>query len=332
MNLSKRISVLSEVGNLLHPENESLSEIFAKTEMFNPWFTRLHCELMVKNFREQFFNADKLTQWTNNYQINDDNNKTIGLVLAGNVPFVRMHDILSVVMSGNKAQVKLSSKDTFFFPWLHKQLINIEPEFENKINFVERLENFDAVIATGSNNSARYFNYYFGKYPNIIRRNRTSVAIITGNESDEEILELGKDVFYYYGLGCRNVSKIFIPELYDLEKLFRIWDDFRYIADNTKYNNNYDYNRALLLLNQTPHLTNDFFMIRETEDLFSPISVLFCERYTNDEDLALKINTIGADLQCVASNKEGNTPFGKTQFPELWDYADNVDTMKFLTA
>ncbi len=332
MNLSKKINGFSQVGDLLHPENESLSEIFAKTEMFNPWFTRMHCELMAKNFREQFFNAEKLTQWTNKYQINNNDNKTIALVLAGNVPFVGMHDILSVVMSGNKAQVKLSSKDTFFFPWLHKQLIKVEPDFINKISFVERLENFDAVIATGSNNSARYFNYYFGKYPNIIRRNRTSVAIITGNESDEEILELGKDVFYYYGLGCRNVSKIFIPELYDLEKLFRIWDNFRYIADNTKYNNNYDYNRALLLLNQTPHLTNDFFMIRETEDLFSPISVLFCERYINDETLALKINTIGSDLQCVASNKDGNTPLGKTQFPELWDYADNVDTMKFLTA
>ena len=126
MNLSKRISVLSEVGNLLHPENESLAEIFAKTEMFNPWFTRLHCELMVKNFREQFFNADKLTQWTNNYQIGDDNNKTIGLVLAGNVPFVGMHDILSVIISGHTAMVKLSSKDTFFFPWLHKQLIKID--------------------------------------------------------------------------------------------------------------------------------------------------------------------------------------------------------------
>ncbi len=331
MKSEQRLNILSEVGKLLMSENSDLQEVFAKTEEFNPWFTHLHCELMVQNFREQFLSFDKLNAWTSNYNINQKNPKTIGLVFAGNVPYVGMHDLLSVLVSGNRAMVKLSSRDTFFFPWLHKLLLQLNREFGQQIQFVERLEKFDAVIATGSNNSARYFNAYFGKYPNIIRRNRTSIAIINGNETEEELYALGKDVFYYYGLGCRNVSKIFIPELFDVELLFRVWEDFRYINDNTKYNNNFDYNRALLLLNQTPHLTNDFFMLRETEDLFSPISVLFSERYTNSDELSSKIQNIASDLQCVVSQNPGNTPFGQTQFPELTDYADNVDTMAFLT-
>ncbi|MBC8046213.1 MAG: hypothetical protein H7Y00_05410 [Fimbriimonadaceae bacterium] len=195
---------------------------------------------------------------------------------------------------------------------------------------MERLENFDAVIATGSNNSARYFEYYFGKYPHIIRRNRASISILTGHETEEQLYDLGKDVFYYYGLGCRNVSKIYMPPTFEAEKLFRIWEDYRYVIDNNKYKNNYDYNRALLLLNQTPHLANDFFMMAEESRLFSPLSTIHYEYYSDSIDMQNKMNLIQEDLQCVVANTEGNTAFGKTQFPELWDYADHVDTMKFL--
>ncbi len=330
MTLKERIDGFTELGDVLSSRDNDLSEVLYKTETHNPWFTKLNCELMLENLTENFFEREKLRSWSEKYGSLPEKNKTVGLVLAGNVPFVGMHDILSVIISGNKARVKLSSKDVFFFPWLHKQLIDINKEFGEKLLFVEKLENFDAVIATGSNNSARYFEYYFGKYPHIIRKNRTSIAILSGNESDEELYKLGKDVFYFYGLGCRNVSKIYFPELFDRQKLFRVWEDFRYISENTKYNNNFDYNRAILLLNQTPYLTNDFFMLQETDKLFSPISVLFCETYNDEQDLNNKIVALGENIQCVVAKSDGNTDFGQTQFPKLGNYADNVDTMEFL--
>ncbi|MFI5170773.1 MAG: acyl-CoA reductase [Chitinophagales bacterium] len=330
MNLKERINGFSELAKTLDDSNAELSEIIRKTEAQNPWFTEFHCRLMVKNFREKFFNPEKLHSWLKKYGELPEKNKTIGLVLAGNIPFVGMHDMLCVIMSGNRAMVKLSAKDDLFFPWVYQQLLKTDKAFENKITFVERLEGFDAVIATGSNNSARYFEYYFGKYPNIIRKNRTSISILKGDETDEEIYALGKDVFYFYGLGCRNVSKIYFPEVFDREKLFRVWEDFRYVSENTKYHNNYDYNRAILLLNQTPFLTNDFFMLQETDKLFSPISVLFCETYSSQNDLNTKISELGENIQCVVAKADDNTQFGSTQFPELNDYADNIDTMEFL--
>jgi hypothetical protein len=331
MNLSERIEAFNEVGKLLDKtSNNDFSEVLRKTAMFNPWFTRFHCELMLKNFRKNFFDANKLNDWTKKYGALPEKNKIVGLVLAGNVPFVGMHDILCVLMSGNIAKIKMSSKDEYFFPWLHQQLRIINNQFSEKLLFVERLENFDAVLATGSNNSARYFEYYFGKYPHIIRKNRTSISILTGAETDYELYELGKDIFYFYGLGCRNVSKIYFPDTFDRQKLFRVWEDFRYISENTKYNNNFEYNRAILLLNQTQFLTNEFFMLRETDKLFSPISVLFCETYRDQNDLNNKIIGLGENIQCVVAKAEGNTRFGQTQLPGLNDFADNVDTMDFL--
>lgn len=331
MILNKQVEMLLQMGETLKPCNE-LAEVLAKTEAHNPWFTKFHTELMLSAFRQQFFNAEKISNWLSAYPSHAEKNISVGLVLAGNVPFVGMHDFISVLASGNKAKVKLSSKDRFFFPYIAEKLFAMDPEWKTKIEFVDKLENFNAVIATGSNNSARYFEYYFGKYPHIIRKNRTSIAILTGDESDEELHELGKDVFYFYGLGCRNVGKIFLPELFEPEKLFRIWDDFNYVMENNKYKNNYDYNRALLLLNQTPHLANDFFMMVESRELFSPLANVYYEFYDSREELDAKINAVADDLQCVVASAEGNTPFGKTQFPELYDYADHVDTMQFLSA
>lgn len=330
MKLTERIESIAATGAIIESMPADLQEVLQKTEAGNRWFTEMHCRLMLKNFTNAFLNAEKLQQWAFPYGELPDGGKTIGLVLAGNVPYVGMHDLLCVLMSGHRAMVKLSSKDLYFFPWWHNTLTEINPAFAYRIVFAERLENFDAVIATGSNNSSRYFEYYFGKYPHIIRKNRTSVAIITGNESDEQLKLLGRDVFYFYGLGCRNVSKLFVPRDFNVERIFPLWEDFNYVQDNNKYKNNYDYNRALLLLNNTPHLANDFFMLVETPDLFSPLSTVYYERYDNAEALQEKINAIGDQLQCVVANATGNTPFGQTQFPALADYADHVDTMQFL--
>ncbi len=330
MDLSARIQAFAELGNRIAAMPDDLKEIVYKTEMYNPWFTEQFCTLMLGSFRDHYLDKNKLAAWTAAYPDLPEKDKTIGLVLAGNVPFVGMHDLLCVLMSGNKAEVKLSSKDTFFFPWMQQQLVKINNAFNDRIVFTEKLTHFDAVIATGSNNSARYFDYYFGKYPHIIRKNRTSVAVLTGEESEAALKELGKDIFYYYGLGCRNVSKIFLPAGFEPEKLFRIWEDFRYVADNTKYKNNYDYNRTLLLLNQTPHLANDFFMLVETDQLFSPLAEIYFEYYADVDALFTKINAAGESLQCVVAAAEGNTPFGQSQFPQITDYADHVDTMEFL--
>ncbi|MBK7441379.1 MAG: acyl-CoA reductase [Bacteroidetes bacterium] len=329
MDTKRVISSLAVFGQKIKNPDAELLAVLHRTEIHNPWFTPAETQRMLNSISENMLNEADLMLWASAYP-KPASQKTIGLVLAGNVPFVGMHDLICVLVSGHFAQVKLSSKDMFFFPWLKKELVKLDPVFESQIQFVEKLENFDAVIATGSNNSSRYFEYYFGKYPHIIRKNRTSIAILTGDESDEELYNLGKDVFYYYGLGCRNVGKVFIPENYDKQNLFRLWEDYRYVTENTKYSNNYDYNRALLMLNSTDYLTNDFYMLLDNEQLFSPLSLLYCETYYTKENLAQKIEQISADLQCVVASAPGNTPFGKTQFPGLSDYADHIDTMAFL--
>lgn len=328
-SVAERIRALSTFGASLYEGNASLTDVLRQTQAQNGWFDREQLWTMLLSFRQQFFDAEKLQAWISGYTP-ADRMKTVGLVLAGNVPFVGMHDILCVLMSGHRAQIKLSSKDSYFFPWMQAQLQEIYPPLADQLSFTERLQDFDAVIATGSNNSARYFNYYFGKYPHIIRRNRTSVAVLHGDETPEQLEALGKDVFTFYGLGCRNVGKVFVPQGYDQQLLFKYWEPYRQVIDNPKYKHNYDYNRALLLLNNTPYLTNDFYMLVESEQLFSPLSVLYLQSYSDATDLQEKLDPIAADLQCIVSNRPGNTPFGKTQDPGLSDYADHIDTMQFL--
>jgi hypothetical protein len=329
MQTESRIAAWSRLGDIIREKPASLSTLITRMGHVNGWFTPEECDRMLDNFCTRFFQADALRSWMASYTPAPQP-KTIGVVMAGNVPFVGMHDLLCIVMSGHTALVKMSSKDDQFFPWIKETLEGFAPEMAAQIRFADKLENFDAVIATGSNNSARYFEYYFGKYPHIIRKNRTSIAILNGNETDTELYELGKDVFWYYGLGCRNVGKVFIPENYDKQHLFRLWEDYRYVIDNTKYKHNFDYNRALLMLNKTYYLTNDFYMLVDSDQLYSPLSVLFAETYQSAEDLQSKIDAIAENLQCVVSSAPGNTPFGKTQLPGLSDYADHVETMQFL--
>lgn len=298
----------------------------------NSWFKRSQLEFAFKSWSNAL-TQENLDKWLAPYDLSNEKLKTIGLILAGNIPMVGFHDVLSVLISGNKALIKLSSNDELLIPLVLDYLGTIEPELKNRYKITkEKLENFDAVIATGSNNTARYFDYYFGKYPNIIRKNRNSVAVLNGSESKEDLLALGEDIFRYYGLGCRNVSKLFVPKGYNFDAFFEGMFVFKDLINDEKYTNNYDYNKAVYLMSNFNILDNGFLTIKEDTSYASPISSVFYEYYEDLETLKNKINSDNEKIQCVVSNQliENSMPFGSTQNPALWDYADNVDTIKFL--
>ena len=277
---------------------------------------------------------ENLDQWLQPYALDSEPQKTVGLILAGNVPMVGFHDVLSVLISGNKALIKLSSNDQLLIPFLLKYLVAVAPEFADRYEITkERLEHFDAVIATGSDNTARYFDYYFGKYPNIIRKNRNSVAVLNGNETKEDLIALGEDIFRYYGLGCRNVSKLFVPKDYNFDLFFEAMYAYKDIIEYEKYANNYDYNKAVYLMSNYKILDNGFLTIREDASFASPISSVFYEYYENLDALQTQLQQQQDKIQCVVSNKlmANSLPFGTTQTPALWDYADGVDTLAFLS-
>jgi len=348
MTLSQRINAFEQLGNFMRQfstdsfekQTEVYNDIFfdqvqeeiTKSVNRNSWFTLDNVIFAFKSWSESLTQSN-LEHWTKPYQFNNNQPKTIGLIMAGNIPLVGFHDFLSVLISGHKALVKLSSNDQKLLPILAQYLQKMEPEFKDFITFTEqKLENFDAVIATGSNNSARYFEYYFGKYPHIIRKNRNSVAILTGNETDEELELLGEDVFRYFGLGCRSVSKIFIPKNYDLDKLFKAFYPYHTLIDYKKYSNNYDYNKAVYLMSLYKIHDNGFLILKEDHSYASPIASLFYEYYESLDLLMNKISAKRDQIQCVIANAtiENTIPFGTSQIPNLWDYADDVDTIEFL--
>ncbi|RZK71074.1 MAG: acyl-CoA reductase, partial [Pedobacter sp.] len=263
--------------------------------------------------------------------------KKVGLILAGNIPLVGFHDVLSVLATGNIALIKLSSSDDKLLPAVLRELCKIEPALEGQVVYVERLKDFEAVIATGSNNTSRYFDYYFGKVPNIIRKNRTSVAVLTGQETQEEIAQLGHDLFDYFGLGCRNVSKIYVPENYEIKNFFEPIEQYNDIINHFKYNNNYDYNKSIYLVNSAKHFDNGFLLLKEDEGFSSPLAVLYYQSYHDIKKVEQVLTEQAENLQCIVSKANLNIPtgilqFGESQHPKLWDYADNVDTIKFLNS
>jgi len=252
--------------------------------------------------------------------------------LAGNIPMVGFHDLFTVLISGNKVNLKLSSKDDILIKKIIDILIMVKPEFKNYIKIENsHLKNFDGIIATGSNNTSRYFESYFRKYKNIIRKNRISFAILNGMESSEDIQNLGKDIFTYFGLGCRNVSKIFIPRNFNFSFLLENFKNFEFVKDHNKYKNNYDYNKAIFLLNNISHFDNGFVLLKEDKSFFSPISTIFYEFYDNLENLEFNLQFRKEEIQCVvgSSLKLKNVNFGETQKPNLWDFADNIDTLEW---
>lgn len=322
-----------EFGKILRASNSEIENAINSAQHSNAWFTPEMVRKSIVSFGDML-SEEKVDAWFKSIPEND-NSKRVGLILAGNIPMVGLHDLLCVLATGNYAVVKLSSSDDKLIPLMVKILVEIQPEIAKKIEFTDRLMNFDAVIATGSNNSSRYFDYYFGKVPHIIRKNRTSIAVISGNESVEELQNLGNDIFDYFGLGCRNVSKIYLPEGYEISKFFEAIEHFQPIINHFKYNNNYDYNKSIYLVNGVVHFDNGFLLVKEDSGFISPLAVLFYENYKSLEDLESKILNNSAQIQCIVGHanmfsKLNTVNFGKSQSPELTDYADNINTIEFL--
>jgi hypothetical protein len=319
--------------NVSENQDMALVEAISKAEQHNGWFTKENILFALEQWAN-LLTKDQLESWISKYEIKPlDEPKTVGIVMAGNIPLVGFHDFLCVLLSGHRVMVKLSSNDKILLPFLANFLIKVNPELAHRIQFVKgKMENFDAVIATGSNNTGRYFEYYFGKKPNIIRKNRNSVAILTGEESKDELEALGEDVFRYYGLGCRNVSKLYVPKGYDFEPFFNAMYAYKDIIHQHKYANNYDYNKAVYLMSEFQLLDNGFLVLKEEESLASPISVLFYSHYETKEELTQVLENRKEDIQCLvtATGIGSEVKFGETQKPRLDDYADGVDTMAFL--
>jgi hypothetical protein len=343
-DINQRIEVFAEIGSFLkqfaadaqtnhHLNNtfwEPMQAAIVRSKAENGWFT----EDNVRNALAAWGNEltrKKLGEWVNRYAFTEPKApKNVAIIMAGNIPLVGFHDFLTVLLFGHAAVVKLSADDKRLLPLIAKMLVELHPYFEKRIRFVERVVNPAAVIATGSNNTARYFAYYFGKYPNIIRKNRTSVAVLTGDETEAQITALGEDIFRYFGMGCRNVGKVYIPLGFDLNRIFAAILPFAEVVQNHKYANNYDYHRAIFMLNKQPFLENGFVIFKEGESLHTPVSVIHYERYADLEILNQQLLAQAEELQCVVGNAPGHIPFGKTQCPTLWDYADGVDTVAFL--
>jgi len=333
MKVEERLNAFGELGRMLREMgDDTLQSLAWKTRNENAWFTEESVRMAVSGVAK-FLSPESLRQWTSAYDLESTVPKKIAVVMAGNIPLVGFHDFLCVLVAGHSILIKRSSKDSTLIQFVVDKLIEIEPRFAERIAYGEQLKGFDAIIATGSDNASRYFEYYFSKYPHIIRKNRTSVAVLDGTESDDDILRLGIDVFSYFGLGCRNVSKLFVPAGYPLASVLRPWESFREIVNHHKYANNYDYQKSVLLVSQTSFLDNGSVLLQENQRLVSPISVVYYEYYESVAALRLLLEHSKDKIQCVVGDsKEAKIKFGQSQFPEVGDYADQIDTLQFLIA
>ena len=329
MELQQRINLLVCLGEYLKSNDEQLETIKDKAHNLNPWFIHEFIETAVNNIANEFLDKDKLNNWIKKYPVKNDlhNAKSVGIVMAGNIPLVGFHDLLCVFVSGNKAVIKPSSKDETLITHIAQKLYELDVDTKNYISFAENLKGCDAYIATGSNNTSRYFEYYFGRYPNIIRKNRTSVALLDGTETTTELELLADDIQMYFGLGCRNVTKLYIPANYDFIPLLNALKKYDRFMDAHKYKHNFDYHLTLLIMNNKFYMTNESIILTENVSLFSPVSQVHYEFYENKQNVidALKTNE---DVQCITG--KGFVAFGTAQIPALNDYADGIDTMNFL--
>jgi hypothetical protein len=352
MDIQRRIDAFARLGLFLeqfstsnerkkmNPEEqkfaEDLESLVSEVHIYNPWFTENNVRSALAAIASSL-KKESLEEWMSRYILSMQEKKqsAVAVIMAGNIPMVGFHDMLCVLLSGNKFIGKLSSEDKLLLPFIAKVLIAIEPGFAEWIVFTEgQLKGIDAVIATGSNNSSRYFEYYFGKYPHIIRKNRNSAAVLTGTESIAELRLLGEDVFTYFGLGCRNVSKLFVPEGYDFDAFYKAMLLFKEVANNNKYANNYEYNRTVYLMSSDPTLLdNNFLLLKEDASYSSPVGVLYYEKYSDPGMLNERLKADREQIQCIVSGSnliEGALTFGTAQHPGLADYADGMDTMEFL--
>jgi hypothetical protein len=329
MHLQERIHLLADLGLYMASEDEGWKEVKQRAEQENGWFTQPFIALSINNIATAFLDEKKIAAWAKSYDLPEQNlsPKMLGLIMAGNIPMVGFHDFLGIFLCGHRQVIRTSSKDQALIRHILAYCLDKDERFGNYFSFGEMLKGCDAYIATGSNNSARYFDYYFAKYPHIIRRNRTSVAILTGKESKESLEKLADDVYSYFGLGCRNVTKIYVPEAYDFIPLLAAFRKYGDLAMHNKYKNNYDYQLTILILNKLYYMSNDTILLKEDSSPFSPISLLHYEYY-KDLDTVLASLTGNNDIQCIAG--DGFLPFGTTQKPGLSDYADGIDSMQFL--
>jgi hypothetical protein len=331
MTLQQRIDDLNHLGDFIKSDAKEWKEVKDRAYRSNHWFTEEFIELASSNIASEFLQKEKLQHWAKQYNLPEENvqPKLVGLVMAGNIPLVGFHDMLCIFISGHKQLIKASSKDEILIKFLVDKLIEIDSDIKEYISFADKLNGCDAYIATGSNNTSRYFEYYFGKYPNIIRRNRTSVAVLDGDETEEELDRLADDIQIYFGLGCRNVTKMYVPQGYNFEPLLRALDKYDHYCDFHKYRHNYDYQLALLMMSNRMYMTNDSIIFSENPSLFSAVSQVHYEHYDDEESLKHQLENNDSIQVIVGKNY---LPFGDAQRPSLTDYADGVDTMKFLVA
>ncbi len=340
MNAKQRLNAFVQLGKHLgsvaNGDTTAWDDVILRAGQQNAWFTEENVRLALRGI-SRMLAEEQLTSWLATYQElpRTSEVKAVGIIMAGNIPLVGFHDLLAVLITGNRALVKTSSQDELLPQKLVESLVTIEPAYAGLIEFVEgRMTGFTHVIATGSTNSARYFDYYFSRYPSVIRGNRNSVAVITGRETADELHALGKDVFRFFGLGCRNVSKLFIHRSVNLAGLLTHFEGWHHIIGHNKYHNNYDYHKAIMLVERIPHLDTGFLLLREDRSLACPVSVLHYETFDDVAEVQARLMADSDSVQCVvASAGTGivqSVPFGKSQEPAPWDYADGVDTMAFL--
>jgi len=327
MKVDQRIKVFVNLGlkiqNLTKEEQE---EITSATRNENAWFTSENVTRAIEGI-QCLLNEKSLLKWLEKYKLTIGKPQKIGIIMAGNIPLVGFHDLLCVCLSGHVAMVKMSKDDTYLMTKVIDWVQQLDINNVVKITIAERLNDAEALIATGSDNSARYFEYYFRSLPKIIRKNRSSLSVLTGKEDEETLSEIGKDIFWYFGLGCRNISKLLIPKDYDIARLYEAIERYEPVIHHHKYRNNYDYHKSIYLVNGDQHLDNGFLLLKESAQVVSPLSVLYYQRFENHEEIAQYLELNKDKIQCVVG--EGFIPFGKAQLPEVWDYADGVDTMEF---
>jgi hypothetical protein len=330
MILQERIMLMARLGDYMCENGGAWQEIKARAYRENPWFIPEFIEKATGSIARQFLDPSFLQEWAGRYAIpgSQQNPKTVGLVMAGNIPLVGFHDFLCVFISGHTCAIKPSSKDEVLIRHLVDKLMEWNPVAGSLVSFAERLQGCDAYIATGSNNTGRYFEYYFGRYPHIIRKNRTSVAVLDGNETRDELEALSEDIMMYFGLGCRNITKLYVPKAYDFIPLLGSLRKYDYFMEFHKYKHNFDYHLALLIMGSKYYMSNETVILTENSSPFSPVSQVHFEFYSdiNDVRAVLENNT---DIQCVVGHE--HIPFGRSQSPSLTDYADGIDTMSFLS-
>lgn len=336
MTVEQRIESLVALGNLLQDvDRPEMVTVIQNAYIENAWFTPENIRQSLIAIANYYLTEPDITSLVKRYHLNDNiKPKNVGMVLAGNIPLVGFHDIICCFLTGHNAIIKLSDKDKVLIPFVLSELTRLYPMATSYFTFVDKLSDFDAVIVTGSDNTARHFEYYFRNHPHIIRYNRNAVAVLNGDEDDQTLSILGGDIFAYFGLGCRNVSKLYLPQGYSVEKLFVAFDSFSSIIHHNKYKNNYDYNIALFLLNREPFLHNDFFILRESDEIASRIGVIHYEFYQDRDELSEKIQSEINKVQCIVSNniigQLDIIPIGQPQCPTLDTFADGIDTMQFL--